>query len=111
MQEEVRGVWGEIEMWGDMEKCGGWVEVREGVGRGEEESVGGDLGKWVGVWGGKGDVRGSGGRCEKGVGVGGVKKGEGRKVKSGSWRRGSLVRGGGGLRFGEVGVGGVGIED
>ena len=36
-------------MKGDMEKCGEWVEVREGVGRGEEESVGGGLGKWVGV--------------------------------------------------------------
>ena len=43
-------------------------------------------------------MRGSGGRCEKGVevGVGGVKKGEGRKVESGNWRRGSLVRGVGG---------------
>ena len=75
-----------------------WGEVREGVGRGEEESMGGGLEKCVGVWGGEkcgercgcvakvwgsGEVRRGGemcgemcwgvgrgwGRCEKGVGV------------------------------------------
>ena len=63
MWKEVweQGVWGKIEVWENVLGCGGgegrygkvWVEVKEGVGS-EEESVGGGLGKCVGVWGGEG---------------------------------------------------------